>query len=162
MRVFFIEHLALVVALAAAVPDLEKPLLRIRFCERTRARVHLLGAAKQRARSVATAVVIPQRPVVLAVARRPRCTDANVLRRAMQTELHSDGIRTCEVRVIWVDEEPRRLGPGACLAHDRRWRGEGDVATTVRGADLSTSGKRGGKGARTFGCRTHVAARSTR
>jgi len=95
MWVFFTENLALVVALAATVPDLEKPLLRIRFRERMHVPVHLLSAAKQGARSIATAVVIPQRHVVLAVAGHPRGT--NVFRRAMQAKLHSDGIRTREV-----------------------------------------------------------------
>ena len=102
---------SLVVALAAAIPDLEKSLLRIRFRECTYARVRLLGAAKQRTRSVATAVVIPQRPVVLAIGGHPRGT--NVFRRAMQSELHSDCIRTREVRVVRVNEEPCRFGPGA-------------------------------------------------
>ena len=102
---------SLVVALAATVPDLEKSLLRIRFRETYARELRLPGAAKQRTRSVATAIVIPQRSVVLAIARHPRGT--NVFCRAMQAELHSDGIRTREVRVVRVDEEPCRLSPGA-------------------------------------------------
>jgi len=121
--------LALVVALVAAIPDLEEPLLRIRFRVRTHARVYLLGgSAKQRARSVATAVMIPHPPVVVAIAGHPPRTDTDVLRRAMQAKLHSDRVRTREVRVVRVDEEPRRFGPGAHLAHDHGGRGKGDVA----------------------------------
>ena len=83
------------------------------------ARVLLGGGAKQRARSVATAVDIPHPLMVVAIARHPcRIDDTDVLRRAMQAEPYSGCIRAREVRVVRVDEEPRRFGPGAYLAHD--------------------------------------------
>ena len=123
--------LVVALATATAVPDLEEPLLRIRSRIRTRARVHLRGAAKQRARSVATVVVTPHLPLVVAIAGRPRRTDANVLRRAMQAKFYSNRVCAREVRVVRVDEEPRRLGPGAHLAHDQGRGGEGNSACAV-------------------------------
>lgn len=86
---------------------------------------------KQMPRSFAPAALSPRgHPAVVAVGRRPRRLDA--FRRAVEAELDRDGIRAGEVRVVRVDEEPRRLElAGAGPAHSGRGSGGGEGYAVV-------------------------------
>ena len=91
------------------------------------------GAPKHMTCSIAAAALSPcGQPAIIAIARRPHHLDA--FRRAVQAKLDRDGVRAREVRVVRVDEEPRRLGLAAAgLAHSgRRSRdGQRDVVVVV-------------------------------
>jgi hypothetical protein len=66
-----------------------------------------MHAPKQSMGSIAAVAVFPHPPVVITIAGRSYCLDS--LCRAMQAQLYSDGIRTSQIRVARVYEEPRRL-----------------------------------------------------
>lgn len=91
------------------------------------------GAPKHMTGSIAAAALSPCcQPAIIAIARRPHHLDA--FRRAVQAKLDRDGVRAREVRVVRVDEEPRRLDLAAAgLAHSgRRSRdGQRDVVVVV-------------------------------
>jgi len=77
----------------------------------------------------AAAAVHPHRAAVVAVTRPPHSLDA--LRRVVKAELERDGVCASDVRVVWVDEEPRGFNSAADPAHSGWRRGDGELLVCV-------------------------------
>ena len=85
------------------------------------------GAREQIACRITTAAFSPRRHhvIVFAVVRRPQRLDA--FGRAVNAKLDRGGVGAGQIRVVWVDEEPRGLGftAGGFAQHHQlggRWR----------------------------------------